>query len=253
MIKQGIFGLLLSLLVSSCGIEDYLFLDPVPDGSITSQLVERATINLPSIGSDNFTHFAVYYRIYISGTSLESVNEGNMSTVNPTLYSDYSAILPYTRNDSNSVNTAIGSLFSGRSYRTLVLEESYDDIDEVLDKDSFGGTLVLDFTQVPGATPVLTLNDQSYPLYRSNGEGLFTILPQNDRRFLNFPELNNSANISSTTNADVANNTSLAAGDPRYTYVAFYIVVVGIDSNASPIYSAPAYIGVLRLPETSTG
>ncbi|MDR3333266.1 MAG: hypothetical protein LBT13_00035 [Treponema sp.] len=236
--------ILLMTIVVSCGIEDYLYLYPVPSGNITSESISSATITLPSIDTQEFTHFTIYYRIYISA-SLQTgrIDEGIMSTVNPSLDSDYRAFLPYT-NTETTISTSIGSLFSNRGYQTLVLEGV--EIDDVLSKSSFGKTIILDFIQTPGTMPALQDDTTWYNLRRSNGNGRFNPLPT-DRYFLNDPALNANDNASSTINADVAKMSTTA--EVRYTYVSMYIVVTGIDNNFSPIYSAPTFIGILCLPE----
>ncbi|MDR3343005.1 MAG: hypothetical protein LBT14_09535 [Treponema sp.] len=233
----------------SCGIEDYVYLYPVSAGNISVELNSEATIRLPAIDTNEYYYFScftIYYRIYISD-SLQSghIDEGIMSTLNPTLYSDYNAFLPYI-NSETTISTSIGTLFSNRNYRSLTLEGVT--IDDVLSKDSLGKTIILDFPPTPGTIPGLIINDTWYNLRRSNGNGSFSPLPEN-RYFLNHPDLNSSVNASSTINADVANIST--AAEVRYTYVSLYIVVTGIDSNFSPIYSTPAFIGILRLPDAS--
>ncbi|MDR3171830.1 MAG: hypothetical protein LBU17_09420 [Treponema sp.] len=242
--EKKIAIILLITVVVSCGIEDYPYLYPVPSGNITSESISSATIRLPNIEEDYFTHFTIYYRIYIS-TSLQTgrIDEGIMSTVNPSLDSDYRAFLPYINSETN-ISTSIGSLFSNRGYQTLILEGV--DIDDVLSKSSFGKTIILDFIQTPGTMPALQDNTTRYHLRRSNGNGRFNPVPT-DRYFLNAPELNSNNNASSTINADVANMSTTA--QVRYTYVSMYIVVTGIDGNFSPIYSTPTFIGILCLPE----
>jgi hypothetical protein len=245
---------LLCLLFSTCGIEDYPFLNPVPAGNVTVEMNYKATIFLPS-GIEYFTHFTIYYRIYLSNSqqagSIDNVDL--MRMVNSTLASDYSAFLPYTSNDNSNVSTPIGNLFSGRSYRSIAV------VDYTIESDvlaSGGHYISLDFTQTAEQGPP-TLNilqqgsDQvlAYILLRSNGGGLFTPVPV-DRYFLNTTELNSSINASTTINADVV-DVSSSTGGARYAYVALYIVVTGIDNNFSPIYSAPTFIGVLRLPDVS--
>ena len=97
-------------LLVSCGIEDYAFLYPVPSGDVSVELNHKATIRLPNINLSDyyyFTHFAIYYRIYISGSSYPTIHTGNMNDLNPLLYADYNAILPYTNGDT-SASTATG-------------------------------------------------------------------------------------------------------------------------------------------------
>jgi hypothetical protein len=247
----------LCLVFSTCGIEDYPFLHPVPAGNITVEMNSKATISLHTSGefltNDDaiyFTHFTIYYRIYLSN-SLQAGSINNvdlMRTVNPTLASDYSAFLPYTSNENSNASASTSTLFSGRSYRSIAVA-GYTIESDVLDNTSWGHYISLDFTQTAGNPTLNILGSQPYSAYillRSNGSGLFTPRPV-DRYFLNTTELNSSTNASTTINADVV-DVSSPTGGARYAYVALYIVVTGIDGNFSPIYSAPTFIGVLRLP-----
>ncbi|MHB9291900.1 hypothetical protein Holit_00987 [Hollandina sp. SP2] len=240
-------GLLLFFLqgFSSCGIEDYAFLYPV-SGRVNVELNSKATIILSMAGvSSYFTHFTIYYRIYISAVSLSgNIGQGDLSTLNPTLANDYGAFLPYTSN-TDTISTSIGSLFRNRNYYALTVEET--NIEDILSSNSQNKTLTLDFIQVPGTIPVLSIDNTAYTLQRSTGNGLFSPVPQ-DRYFFNTLELNSNANVASLINADVAALSGTAA-DVRYTYVSLYIVATGIDPNFSPIYSAPTFIAILRLPD----
>jgi hypothetical protein len=178
-----------------------------------------------------------------------------MRTVNSTLASDYSAFLPYTSNDNTNASATIGTLFSGRNYRSIAVANATIESD-VLTNNVWGRYISLDFTQTsdqnpPALTILEGLNEPVaiYTLLRSDGGGLFTPVPVT-RYFLNTTDLNSSTNISATINADVV-DVSSSTGGTRYAYVALYIVVTGIDGNFSPIYSAPTFIGVLRLPDVS--
>jgi hypothetical protein len=236
---------LLSLfLFFSCGIEDYLYINPVPMGFVFVDSVSRAIIQLPVISEYYFTHFTIYYRIYVSNVSLTSISEAQLNDINPLLYSDYYAFKPYTDN-TDQVPTSIGPLFANRNFHILEVEGA--NIEDVLSGAAGGGVATLEFVQSPGSIPFLMVNNTfAYSLYRSSGYGRFNPLP--DRHFVNSSGLNSSANAVPTINADVANK-SIPAGSPRYTYAAFYITGTGIDGNYSPIYSTPTFIAVLRLPE----
>lgn len=246
-----LWGIVLCITVLvSCGIEDYPFLYPVPQGNITQDGDFQATINLPNLGIDYAPYFTIYYRIYISGRQPSGgrIDEGSMNDVNPTLSSDYAYFLPYTTAGTTTISTSVGTLFNNRNYKTLALEEANIERD-ILSQNAGGKTIILDFPQTSGTTiPVLVIDNTRYNLQRSTGNGLFSPKPDN-RYFLNHPELNASANVSSTINADVVNIDPPNSAGTRYTYVALYIVVTGIDNNFSPVYSAPAFIGILRLPE----
>lgn len=240
-----------ALVLASCGIEDYLFLYPVPAGDVHVELNTRVQVRLPNLNTTEyyyFTHFNLYYRIYISDVPLtnEINTAGDRSLINSALAGDYSAIEPYTVTTDTMNSTNTGSLFSGRKYYTLELESV--DIERILNTAALGQNIVLNFTQTPGTRPSLTMDGQTYTLTRSNGNGAFT--PQPDRYFFNAPELNRSENAIATVNADVADKSGVSG--PRYTYAAIYIAVVGIQTPAyTPIYSRPTFVGIFRLPERS--
>ncbi|MDR0377904.1 MAG: hypothetical protein LBH70_08940 [Spirochaetaceae bacterium] len=249
------FVIVLSLfLLSACGIEDYPYLEPVEESNITWELNVQATILLPpSITSLQFTHFAIYYRIYISGESiLSNILPSDMSKINPALYQNYAAFLPYTRTDTTSGSTQIGTLISNQKYYPLYTETL--DLKDVLSRSAIGQRVVIDFRQTTtGRRPTLEIGGREYVLWRTTGKESqgenFDIKPDGDRSFVNTAELNSSQYADSkniTANNDVADNT--ISGD-RYTYVSMYIVSTGYDTNYNPIFSQPAHIGVFRLPE----
>ncbi|MDR3138648.1 MAG: hypothetical protein LBT95_03125 [Treponema sp.] len=221
-------------------------------GNIQSRLNSTVSIALPNINLQEFyyfTHFAIYYRIYISDrTELGTIqlSQSTLSGINPALSSDYFAIYPYTTtNTQNSqVNTSISAFFRNRNYYTLALENA-DIENDILASSSLGRTLEIDFApmQTGRRYPFLSINGQTYNLFRSNNNGGFNPLP--DRYFVNTSQLYDRQNATSAINADVAdNNIPLSI----HTYVSMYIVVSGIDSNFSPINSIPTFIGIFSLP-----
>jgi hypothetical protein len=237
----------------SCGIEDYFYLYPVPLGNIQIQLNSRATIVLPAIDLQEFyyfTHFTIYYRIYISDiqeTASIQLSTSSLSRINATLSSDYFAISPYTTTNAQNapVNVSINSIFGTRNYYALALANA-DIENAILAASAPGRTLELDFDPIQTGKqyPYLLINGQNYDLFRSDGNGVFSPLP--DRYFVNSSQLNSSQNATTAINADVVNK---SVSGPRYTYVSMYIVVTGIDNNFSPINSIPTHIGIFRLPD----
>jgi hypothetical protein len=251
--KPALFAALpVLLLLGTCGIEDYLYLEPVRESNISWDLNVRAAILLPYVSSQQFTNFAIYYRIYISDESIaSSILPDDMSKINSSLSQDYNTFLPYINADSTSVSTQIGTLFSNRKYFFLNTESL--DINDLLSSSSMGQTIVIDFAPINGRPPTIQLaGGTEYVLLRTTGKGIsgssdFDIKPDNNRTFINTSELNSSANAVSTVNNDVADK---AVAGSRYTYVSMYIVSTGHDLiSYSPIYSQPAFIGVFRLPD----
>ena len=234
----------------SCGIEDYPYIYPIPTGNITQQLNSRISIVIPNsnLGNMYFTHFAIFYRIYISDLYESTPLEGNFSAINSTLNSNYNRVQPFIGNDSMG-SSAIASLFSSMRYYTLELEDV--NIDNILSTQAFNRTVIIDFPQMPGSIPFMTLGTTQYRLHRSDGGGSFEVLPDN-RYFVNSTELRDPNNISNEhINIDITDNPNTEA-EKRHTYVSMYIVALGFDPQTYvQLYSSPIFAGVMSLPNTN--
>jgi len=250
----------------SCGLEAFYYIDYIPNSVMDTTV--RATINLPSSSSEGysnyFTHFIIFYRIYISTIQetalIASTTTNNVlnTSLNSSLNSDFNSL--YNSTDKTSTNPSTANLentFLNRKFFQLELE-SYN-ITSILGSGSLGKTLEIAFPPNSGMRPTLILNGNSYVLQRVKGDDVLGIPPfyqkPNDRYFLNYPELNDTANATSTINADVAaaNSNANADTDVRYTYVSMYIAATGKSFELPPrnIYSQPTFIGVFRLAESS--
>jgi hypothetical protein len=236
---------LLSVFLWACGIEDYPFINPIPQGNIMQAMNNRAVVPIPSDSpGTTFTHFAVFYRIYVSDELQASTIDKPYSAINPTLASDYNSFSGYI-DSTTQVNANMDTLFQGKGYKYLILEND-NNISNVLGQSSLGQSLVFDFTS--SKRPTISLGGNTYVLWRSNGGGLFS--PKPDRYFVNSGELWNPENINSQTNADVVNKANLTDSNRRYTYAAMFIVAVGINPTSySNIYSTPSLIHVFLLPD----
>lgn len=239
-------GIFIFVLVS-CGIDEYVYLEPIPAGNIRTTLSESTTITLPdsSIRSSFFKNYTIYYKIYLSNTSIPgTVSEGDLLSINSTLSSDYLYIKPYTNvtsNDSTISPSNVESRFRGRNYNTIAVEGI--NIETLLNNTADNKILSLNFSptrenDIYNANPILTIDDNSYILNRSLDSGNSELL-EPDRRFKNTPEIH----ISNDANQDVAWN-----GTTTECYVSLYIVKVGMDPSFSLIYSFPTFIGIFRLP-----
>ena len=239
---------LICFFLLTCGIEDYPYIYPIPTGNITQEMNSLASVVIPNsnLGNMYFTHFAIFYRIYISDFYESSPSEGNLTTINSVLNSDFNRVQPFIGNDSMG-SSAIASLFSGMRYHTLELEDA--NINSVLSTQAFNRTLTIDFPQRPGSIPFLSLGTTQYNLLRSDWESTSEVLPDN-RYFINSPELRNPSNISDAhINVDITDNPS-AVAEKRHTYVSMYIVALGFDPQTYvQLYSTPVFVGVLRLPD----
>jgi len=244
-IKEIILIFLLSIFLWTCGIEDVPYIDPIPQGNITQAMNNRAVVRIPgeSPGA-TFTNFAVLYRIYVSDIPQASTTVNSYSAINSTLSSDYNYFSGYI-DSTTQVNVNMDSLFQNRGYKYLVLEND-NNISNILGPSSFGQSIEFDFSS--SKRPTMTLGNNTYVLWRSDGGGLFN--PRPDRYFINSDELSASENINNQTNADVVNKANLPDSDRRYTYAAMFIMAVGVNpSSYSNIYSTPSLIHVFLLPD----
>jgi hypothetical protein len=245
-ITSGIYAFFLTLLLGTCGIEDYPVIPPIPQSNVTRQFNDRATVYIPSdYNGTYFTNFAIYYRIYVSDTPQSSTSsEGIFSTINPVLSTDYNVFSSYI-DSSTTVNVDMDRLFQGRNYKLLALQPN-DNINSVLSSSVFGSNLVFEFSS--SRAPTMTVGSSVYTLWRSDGGGLFS--PQPDRLFRNSEELYRRDNINDTINNDVADKSGVNDGSRLYTYAAMFIVSVGVNTASySNIYSTPALIHVFQLPD----
>ena len=234
-----------ALFLAACGIEDYPIIPPIPQSNVITELNNRATVRVPNdYAGTPFTHFAIYYRIYVSDIPQSSITVSSFSAINPTLVSDYNTFRGYI-DSTTTVNANMDSIFQGRNYKLLALEPN-DNINNVLSSSVFGASLVFDFSS--SRLPTMTVGSSTYTLWRSDGGGLFS--PRPDRLFRNREELYRSDNINSTINADVVGKSGVSDSSQLYTYAAMFIVAVGVNTASySNIYSTPALIHVFQLPD----
>ena len=250
----------------SCGLEAFYYIDYIPNGDM--QDTTRATIRLPSSSDDGystyFTHFIIFYRIYISDVPTEALiaspdtNNVFIDTLNSSLNSDYSSLYSRTNKTTTDVVTSdLVNAFYNKKYFTLTFEGK--DINKILSTDSLGKKMEIFFSPVNGERPKLILNETNeYILTRATDtpEGVpsLTFNPKPDKNlyFLNYPELYDTANATSAINADVATNTKTNT-EFRHTYVSMYIAAAGKSLEALPrnIYSQPTFVGVFRLAGSS--
>jgi len=244
-----------SLLFSlSCGLEDFLYLDYIPDTNVVMPDNTTARIRLPSGSAEGysnyFSRFVIYYRIYISGLLSDGyINTSDLRRqVNGSLDSDYNGLYRLTDKTDTSANPSnLETTLSNRKYFKLELDGF--NIDNILGSGSLGQMVEIRFSPVNGEKPVLTLlnGGSTYTLFRAvNGPSL-EFRPEPNRYFLNHEDLYNTAKVTNEINADTATNTQTNQ-ELRYTYVSMYIFAIGKD-YLSTVYSQPTHVGIFRLAE----
>jgi hypothetical protein len=234
---------LLVLTVISCGLEDISLVHPVPQSNIMPVMNNRSVIHVPHDNTvTTFTHFAIFYRIYVSNSDQPSTtSSASYAAISAALASDFNAVLPHI-DSTTLIGQDMDRFFLGRGFQYLEIVGDTN-ISDVLSRSSFGAELEFDF---PSArAPTMTVGSSVYTLRRSNVRNTAFPLPE-DRLFFNTEELRNVANIDPAINADVAD----FSGDRRFTYAAMFIVGVGINvATYSPIFSTPSLIHVFQLPD----
>jgi hypothetical protein len=253
----------------SCGLEAFYYIDYIQQTNRYSE--STAVIQLPSTNDlgygregNYFENFIIFYRIYISDTNRSPMDADSSSQVrneiNPSLNSEYNAILPSTDITSTTVNTAnLENTFFNRGYFMATLAEEAPAIERVLGSGSLGKTLEIFFDTRNGIGPTLSLDGgvTTYTLRRGESGPSVKFNPRPDSRdlyrsFLNHPDLYNKENVKPEINRDVANN-SKAQTSLRYTYVSMYIAAAGKSLEMPPrtIYSQPTFVGIFRLTDYS--
>ena len=267
---------LVSLLcLLSCGLETLPFIDYIPQSTYKIEDGTRARINLPSSGDEGyntyFTHFIIFYRIYISSVNHSGIVAPlQQANINTRLQRDFNDFYPYTDFTSKEGSSSnIETLFNNKGYYKLSLERTPNselDTSSVLNDNVLGRSLDIRFFQNNGENPTLTVvggvNAGTYILKRANygGPNNISFIPRPDRYFLN-TEVHtdgalcdnslavNPSQPSKNENADVygfspGNDTP----SKLYTFVSMYIVATGRDF-ITQVYSPPTHIGIFRLAE----
>jgi len=258
-----LFSLLSFTFSLSCGLEEFYYLEAVPDSRITDNTSARIYLPSGSAGgySAYFDNFMIYYRIYISGENFSGteINTSDLrNKINSSLNSDFSGFYYLTDKSSTSANpSGLETVFTNRKYFKLTLEEGAN-IDNVLGAGSLGHTLEIRFSPNPGFIPEIELIPPTpapvtdiYKLRRAvTGPGLNFRPEPDDRYFRNHPDLYNIQNVNDNINADTA-TVGTQSNPPRYTYVSMYIFAKGNDGFITTIYSQPTHIGIFQLPEAN--
>jgi hypothetical protein len=241
----------------SCGIEDYTYLEPVE--YVRSQGSTSANIIIPDNNSNQyFRYYAIFYRIYISDQSIDSITTSEQRrAINSALASHYSTLDRYAANDNISPSS-VGTTFSSLKYYPLYVQIGTEyPMSQVLTSNPLptlqpiaqNNTVDIVFAN---AGPYLKINynlgdSGELPLQRSADQ--FTARP--NRSFFNTTgtgNLTDENSISDNSNADVERNPAMTSGGSQHTYVSLYIVATGLDNNFTSVYSRPKHIGVFRLP-----
>jgi len=281
-------------LQSSCGLPILGFISPI-DEPLSRDLngTSDITLHLSEI-SGVFTHFSIFYRIYLSsyaGPPIVATDHGRQN-INSQLAADHSALRLLADHTNPAANTAhVRTMFiNTRHFLELELElVRYDDGEDgeaprgfnttrdVLGDYARGRILQIDFADIPGRPPRLTLRGEDEPeaaarpfimrrAWTSGHDGRpfneVNPLPEtfvqgepggpqirSTPTFLNFEELHLDRQGSPPyLNADVAN----VVPNSTRAFVMMYLVATGAVTDSMPptiIFSQPTFLGIFQLPQ----
>ena len=226
----------------SCGLETYIYLEPVEN--IIIDEVMSVTINLPprSTQPDEFRHYIIYYRIYLSNHPPAGTPNDHeyRNAINQALASHFNSLSSLTTIDIISASLVI-SEFNRLSYFPLSIENSSGiivPISNILNND---GVVYIDFTNPDDIGPFVRVNSsQNFPLIRPSTA---YPTPSDNNSFFYSDGIEYIENIGPGINTDVHGNPYISRA-----YASMYIIAFGIDSNYSPIYSRATHIGIFLLP-----
>jgi hypothetical protein len=219
------------VIISSCGLENYIYLAPVT--AITAQN-NSISVTLPNGDQPSlyFKGYKIYYKIYTSSKTYTSViSSANFSEINSTMNSDYSKIAPYLSTDSvASINMDV--FFSSSSYGLNFYPLYYNENNSNLEISK-----LLDGSE---STFILKKDKNEFKIELSTPYS-FSLR----RSIANYPAFTyNSSDMSNDADvAYISNNTT--------AYALFFIFAYGVDEYGSSIFSRPTMLGVLQLPNAN--
>lgn len=217
-----LFVFLTVVVFSSCGIENYIYLAPVPSPIQNSPDVIPVVLPNGDQPGTYFSGYSIYYKIYTSSTSVITtvISSSAFNNINQVMATDYSRVAPYLSADTiasinmnaffnslnfyplNTTNGNIVSLLDG-TISSFILQKTNDGFVN----DGF----------------VMNSNSVSYPLVRTN-------------------------NSPFTYTSEIAGSDVNPIDDHTTAYALFFIFAYGVDEYGASIFSRPTMLGVLQLP-----
>ncbi len=239
----------LFLLFAGCGIELYIYFEPVTtyinkpgsDADEASNYVAFETsdvANLASASSSYFKGFEIYYRIY-----------NNITTLN----TEVAAIDSYNEDDSTQA-MAHTYLTSTRSYKRLAAANSLTDMPLISLTGASSSNNRAVYIRIYNAVSTFTAGVKVYELaspMSASEEGMLLADYGSPRRTINGLSRNSdrySFELDNITSSDDDVSWGTATIDGTF-YVQFYVAAYGYDESFSSIYSALYNLGYITLTE----
>ena len=236
----------LFVLFAACGIEVYIYLEPVstyinkPGSAVDEALnyiafVTSDVVNEAS-ASDYFRGFEIYYRIY-----------NNVTTLN----SDVTAIESYSEDDDTQA-LAYSYLISTKSYSRLTASSRLTDYPLIPSASDNRAVYIRMYNTVSGAyTAGIKVYQLSSPYSSSEDATLLADYGSPRRTISSATGNTNKYNflIDYITSSDSDVYWSTSSTSEGTLYVQFFVMAYGYDESFSSIYSPPYNIGYITLTE----
>ena len=232
-------------LFAACGIEVYIYLEPVSTyinkpGSAADEALNYVAFVTSDVAneasaSDYFRGFEIYYRIY-----------NNLTTLN----SDVTAIESYSEDDDTQA-LAYSYLISTKSYSRLAASSRLTDYPLIPSTSSNRAMYIRMYNAVSTYTAGVKVYELASPYSSSEGATLLADYGS-PRRTISSATGNANRYIFqldyiTSGNSDVYWSTSSTSDGTLY--VQFFVMAYGYDESFSSIYSAPYNLGYITLTE----
>lgn len=245
MARQEKFSITLWMIVSSfcsfflsCGIDEYVFLEPVTSVTISSSDSQKITVALPSSQSIYFDEYVIYYRIYPSTTAIP----------NSMAASHWTTIYNANENAPATLETVLKNLsFKTIDFASDTNTSSIIPLNNPLRSSNIDSNSIASF--------VIDFNDRAYPCLIVNDANAYYRIIRNSDLSLDdaYKDLLYYQYLTADSLKDVDTDHYAVSGFTRSTYpyahVQLVIVASGHDSNFSILHSTACQLGVFQLTD----
>jgi hypothetical protein len=253
----------LTIMISSCGLETYTYIQEVPSSAV-GQLSSNQSLpssncsfiydmSTPTATSASMQGFVVYYRIcqYTAGSSPDAVPVSDIAMIDTMNSSDSSGTVSYSGLDELTKLKSLGYLPLLFSTGESVDTDSQDDYRLSITPSDTSAIIKVSFTLTTraGATP----QNPDLPLVsitkNSTGDSISSFTPVYMHR--NMGTLSGNTSSSRTydffnilaNDPDNPNNYVLLANNNGQYYLNLFVFVIGVDSSESLVYSKATSLG----------
>jgi hypothetical protein len=265
--KSGIAPFLLailgiSLVLSSCGLETYTYIQEVPSSAVGQLSANQSLpssncsfiydMSTPTATSASMQGFVIYYRLcsYTSGGDVEAIPKADIAVIDAMNSTDSSGTVSYSGSDELSKLKSLGYLPILFSTSEKVDTNSQDDFRLSITPSDTSAIIKVSFTLSTraGATPQNPDLPQVSITKNSTGDSITGIAPVYMHRNMGSLGTTSSSRTYDFFNIiandpDNPNNYVLLANNNGQYYLNLFVFVIGVDSSESLVYSKATSLG----------